>query len=877
MAVQKTKKVDVKPDKSVYKSLALGGLLGGGGECTVDVKDGKVVRIRPFHYDEKYTRKHLNPWKMSRNGKTLEPLMKALPGTFSLAYKKRTFSTNRIKYPLIRVDWDPNGERNPQNRGKSKYRRATWEEATTIVANEVKRMHKTYGPCSILIQGDGHGECKTIHTPHGHQGRLLDMMGGFTQQVRNPDSWEGWYWGSKHVWGQGFQGMMSPAANLIKDMSENSEMLLFWGCDPETTPWGFTGQYATRVCYFWTQAGIPQIYICPELNYGAAVHADKWIPVLPNTDAALQLAIIYTWVKEGSYKKDYVATHATGMEYIEDYVLGKDDGIPKTPEWASKKCGVPEWTIKALARQFAKKRTSILHYFGGGFIRGPFSHEPGRLECILLGMQGLGGPGVHQAQITYFGMPRAQGLKSIRYFNPALTERLRVPCRTTIDSWGKQIIPKTLIQDAILKPPLVFIGSGGQESTTEDQFVKYTYPIEKEKGGTLVHMIWTDTPCRITCWGHGNWTIDAFQHESIECIVAQHPWLENECLYADIILPANTTLEVEDIVTNTRQGPHFQSVTIQERAMNPIGESRSDYEIVLAIAEKLGYGDKFSEGKTTKDLMKDVFDTMDMADMTTWEDFQEKKCYVYPVAKDWENDPPGFRKFYEDPKNNPLQTPSGLLEFYSERLAKHFPDDKERPPFPQWIEKGITHDERVSSERYAMFPLLLMSNHGRWRTHAQGDDITWTRETPTCKVLASDGYRYEPVWINPADAAKRGIKDGDIVKVFNERGVVLCGARVWERMSAGTIYVDHGARHDPIIDNVDRGGAINTISPDGLTSKNACGQATTAYLTDVQLVTEADHKAWRAKDPASYDDCYKRDYDPAYGPRFNGWVEGGME
>jgi len=302
-----------------------------------------------------------------------------------------------------------------------------------------------------------------------------------------------------------------------------------------------------------------------------------------------------------------------------------------------------------------------------------------------------------------------------------------------------------------------------------------------------------------------------------------------------------------------------------------------DMKRILAIAEKLGMGEKFSEGKTTKDLMKDVYDTMDMADLVSWQEFQEKKCYVYAPAKDWEQDPPGLRKFYEDPVKNPLPTPSGLLEFYSERLAKLFPDDKERPPFPQWIEKGVTHDERLSSERAAMFPLLLMSNHGRWRTHAQGDDITWTRETPTGKVLGSDGYRYEPVWINPGDAAKRGIKDGDIVKVFNERGVVLCGARVWERMSPGTVYVDHGARHDPIIDNVDRGGAINTISPDGLTSKNACGQATTAYLVDVQLVTEADYKAWRAKDPESFDAAFKRDYDPAYGPRFNGWVEGGME
>ncbi len=288
--------------------------------------------------------------------------------------------------------------------------RISWDEAIDIIAAEITRIHKEYGPLAILAQGDGHGENKTIHTPHGHQARLLDMMGGFTQQVRNPDSWEGWYWGAKHVWGQGFQGMMSPAANLIKDISENCDLVLKWGCDEETTPWGFTGQYATRISQFWTRAGIKQVYISPDLNYAAAVHADKWIPVLPNTDAALQLAVIYVWLTEGTWDKEYVATHAVGMDKIEGYVLGEDEeGIPKTPEWASKKCGVPEWTIKALARQFAKNTTSIIHYFGGSAFRGPYSHEPGRLECVMLGMQGLGGPGVHQCQMTYFGMPRAEG------------------------------------------------------------------------------------------------------------------------------------------------------------------------------------------------------------------------------------------------------------------------------------------------------------------------------------------------------------------------------------------------------------------------------------------------------------------------------------
>ena len=128
-----------------------------------------------------------------------------------------------------------------------------------------------------------------------------------------------------------------------------------------------------------------------------------------------------------------------------------------------------------------------------------------------------------------------------------------------------------------------------------------------------------------------------------------------------------------------------------------------------------------------------------------------------------------MRKFYEDPEKNPLPTPSGKLEFYSERLAKHFPDDKERPPIPKWIEKSETHDERLSSERAKIYPLLMMSNHGRWRVHAQCDDISWTREAPTCKVKGWDGYMYEPFWINPADAARREALRTEILSRYSMR------------------------------------------------------------------------------------------------------------
>jgi trimethylamine-N-oxide reductase (cytochrome c) len=314
------------------------------------------------------------------------------------------------------------------------------------------------------------------------------------------------------------------------------------------------------------------------------------------------------------------------------------------------------------------------------------------------------------------------------------------------------------------------------------------------------------------------------------------------------------------------------------KAIEPVGESMSDFEVVLEIAKKLGYEMQVSEGLTTEEIQKKVFEYMNLDKLDTWEDFKERGYYLYQVAKDWETDPAGFKKFADNPEKSPLGTPSKKLEFYSERLAKHFPDDKERPPSPQWIEKSEMHDERLSSHRSAEFPLLLMSNHGRWRVHSQCDDITWTREAPTCKIVGNDGYKYEPIWIHTSEAEKRGIKHGDIIKIFNERGIVLGGAYVTERLRPGVAYIDHGARIDPIIPGkVDRGGAINTIAPAGTTSKNAVGQATSGYLVQVGSVTEEEWAEWRTINP----EVFRKPYDHAAGLRFDSWVvnenEGGKK
>ena len=429
----------------------------------------------------------------------------------------------------------------------------------------------------------------------------------------------------------------------------------------------------------------------------------------------------------------------------------------------------------------------------------------------------------------------------------------------------KQIIPKTLIHEAILKGHFTIYGSSAQMWPAEDQFKKYVYPAE---GCSPIHMIWTDSPCLMTCWNDSNSISRAYRHPSIEFMLAQHPWLENDCLFADIILPVNTKYEENDIGDDT-ESYLFDTIFMSNKCVEPVGESKSDYETVCFIAEKMGLLEKYTEGKSVDEWIRNGFDKSGAADVVSWEKFREKDYYVIPTDPDWKKHRAGMIDFYEDPEKNPLKTPSGKIEFYSQNLAKHFPDDKERPPVPHWIPYGESHQESLLHPRAKKYPLLCQSNHPRWRVHAQLDDNNWFHEIVTCKVRGADGYLYEPTWINPKDAEKRGIKDGDVVKVFNERGGVLVGARVWERISPGTVYVDHGARYDPIVrGELDRGGAINTITPYNITSKNCAGHVVSGFLVEVERVNLDELRK-------KYPEAFNRPYDRASGLRFDRVLAGG--
>lgn len=867
-----------EPETTTLQSVACGAM--GGEPTAVDVKNGKIVRMRPYHIDEKYPQEKLenDMWSIEVDGQVFRPEMKAAPNYFALAYKNRVYSKNRVLYPLKRIDWEPGGDPakiNAQNRGKSKFKRISWDEAIDIIESELRRVIEQYGPYTVLCIGeDGHRESKDIHAGGGQNSNLMDKLGGYTRETRTPDSVEGWYWGAKHIWGSGSdKGLGLPAPpqngynnwNTVRDMTLNTELVAFDAGDWELTQ-NYASQFWSRLLKYWEKIGKEFVIVDPFCNYTAVCHDGmKWIPILPNTDAAFDFGIMYTWIDEGTYDKEYVATHTVGFEQVKAYIMGDEDGIPKTPAWAAERCGVPEWTIKAYARQTAKKVTSMAH-FSSGAIKGPYSHEQGRTGAYKLAMQGLGGPG---RQILFMNAATmAKSACSHSACGPFMSVSQARRFIPTV-----QTVPRTQVAQAIQNGKLKWWGSPAIVYVkTEEQFQEYNYPAPAEEGGTPLHLLWSEKPCNMACWNGGFNYQDALRSDEVECFITNHQWIENDSLFADIILPVSTCLEERDIMgASMLTSSSYAAIT--EKAIEPMGESMSDFEIAIEIGKRFGVEDQISLGMDIDEWVKYAYDKSRIKDEITWEELSEKKYYFPKTAEGYEDIKPGLGLFYDDPEENPLDTPTGKLELYSRALADNFPDDKERGPIAKWViggspEDGWTHDETLWGEKCKTYPLLITANPARFRVHVQGDDIVWYREIETVKVKGPDGYSYEPIWFAPEDAEARGIKNGDIVKLFNDQGTILVGARISQRVVPGAVIVNKGSRVDPIAPHLDRGGSTNLICPPRPISQHCYGFVVTGYLVEAQKLEQAEMDQWK-KD---YPDAFARDYDPAVGLNYKSWV-----
>ncbi|MXW74082.1 MAG: molybdopterin-dependent oxidoreductase, partial [Chromatiales bacterium] len=369
-----------------------------GGPIFVYVKEGKIIRITPVDFDKD----DAPSWTIKARGKEFTPPRRTTLAAHGLCQKSMVYSKNRILHPMKRVDFDVDGERNIQNRGKSEFVRISWDEALDIVVKEIKRS-KAHGPGAVLVT---HGS----HHQWGNLGHYLSAFNRFWNLIgcsklhNNPDSWEGWYWGAMHHWGNSLRLGTPEFYGTVEDCLKEAELMVFWSSDPDAS-YGYEGTVRRE----WArELGIPMVHIDPFLNHTAAHLGGKWISPKPGTDSALAQALCYVWITEDLYDKEFVEKRTTGFDDWKAYILGESDGTAKTPEWQEAETRVPAREVRALARQWGSKKT----YLGaggwgcglGGAGRGPMGVQWARMMTILGAMQGFGRAGVNFGNLQ-FGAP----------------------------------------------------------------------------------------------------------------------------------------------------------------------------------------------------------------------------------------------------------------------------------------------------------------------------------------------------------------------------------------------------------------------------------------------------------------------------------------
>ncbi len=364
-----------------------------GGPVFVYVRDGRILRITPIEFDED----DADPWTIEARGHSFTPPRKTTVSSHTLAWKSLIYSPDRLLYPMKRVDFDPDGERNPQNRGTSGYERISWDEALDIVASEIKRVKRDHGPGAIMNGSGSHHTWGVLGYWLSARIRFFNMI-GWTPIVHNPDSWEGWFWGAAHHWGQSARNGGGETYGTVEDLLKHAEMVVFWSSDPEATS-GVYGAHDGTIRRQWLkELGIPCVHIDPFHNHTAQLLGGKWIAPRPGTDSAMVLAIAHVWMTEGLYDKEYVAERTEGFDKWKAYVLGEEDGVPRTPEWQEAETGVPARDLRALARAWGTKKTYLaaggLIGFGGA-CRTATGTDWARGMVYLMAMQGLGKPGIN--------------------------------------------------------------------------------------------------------------------------------------------------------------------------------------------------------------------------------------------------------------------------------------------------------------------------------------------------------------------------------------------------------------------------------------------------------------------------------------------------
>lgn len=839
--------------------------LTNGGPIYVYVKDGKVLRITPIDLDDS----DAASWTVHAHGKSFTPTRQATVTPHALALKSLVYSEKRILYPMRRVDFDPNGERNIQNRGKSGYVRISWDEALDLVSGEITRMKTEHGLGAIGVSHPAHHQWGNINYWLSALYRFSNLIGG-TRFAFSPVSWEGWYWGAMHHFGNNLRLGLPGFYGTVEDCLQEAEMIVFWSSDPESTN-GLYGAFEGTQRRLWAkELGIDFVHIDPHFNKTAQLLGGKWLPIKADTDPAMAIAIMQVWMVEGLYDKDYVTKNSTGFEEWSDYVLGRSDGVAKTPEWQEAETGIPAKDVRSLARSWGKRKTYLaaggLGAGFGGACRSATGAQWTRCMVQMMAMQGWGKPGINFGNLQ-FGTPMdlnfyfpgyADGGISGDVYNTASAfhNYTRMPHVVTVNPC-KQILPRQHFPEALIEGKCS--GYMWDGMSIEGQLPRYEYPLA---GHSPVHMLYKYGGSSFGTTANSARFIEAYRHKSLEFVVNQSIWMENEVQFADVILPACTSLERWDIsesancagyIHHNQNQMNHRMVVMQHKAIEPLGESKSDYQIFLDIMTRLGFGGMYSEGGCTElTWCKRIFDSSDLPKKISWQEFMKKGYYIVPTDPENIKAPVDMRWFAEGrtkdtPEPNPmpgqyslgfgkgLPTQSGKFEFVPNSLRRIEKDDPDRPAVNRYIPSWEGPRCTDMIERH---PLQLVTAHPPYSFHTQADGKkSHINEIEDHRLLV-DGYYYWVLKIHPQDAVSRSLRQRDLVKVFNDRGAVICAVDISPLMAPGVLKASESCAEFDLVDTpegkVDRGGCLNLLTPERSITRTADGIAPNSCLVEVK-------------------------------------------
>jgi len=714
------------------------------------------------------------------------------------------YSPTRIKYPMVRRAYLERGPgADPDGRGGGDFVRVSWKQALDLVAKELRRVQKTYGPAAIFAGSYGWKSPGNLHNCQSLLRRTMNLNGGFVNSSGDYSTGAAqvvlpYVIGSIGVYEQ-------PTAWPV--VAANTEIMVFWGADPMNNcqigyliadHGAYPGLEALK------KAGKTVICIDPLKTETCKLLGAEWLAPRPQTDVAMMLGIAHTLYTENLHDEKFLAKYTTGFEQFVPYLTGKADGTPKSAEWASQICDIPAATIKDLARRFAKHRTMLA--CGYSLQRQHHGEQPHwmivTLACMLgqIGLPGGGfGLSYHYAS---GGSPAATG--------PVLSGISDGGQTTAGAAWlstsGSASIPVSRISEMLLNPgkPFEFNGTKGTYPN-----VKLAYWVG---GNPFAHQ--QDRNQMLKAWR----TLETF-------IVHDFQWTAT-ARHADIVLPATTSYERNDI---EQVGDYtLTHIVAMKKVIEPVFEARNDYDIFADISERIGKRDQFTEGKSEMDWIRSFYEAARGAargkfiEMPVFDAFwNSDNALAFPIedaAKAYVQ----YKDFRDDPLLNGLGTPSGRFEIFSKNIAKMGYDDC--PPHPTWLEPA----ERLGGPT-TTYPLHVDTKHPKYRLHSQ------LCGTSLRSVYAVAGR--EPCLMNPADAAQRGVKDGDVVRVFNDRGQILAGAKLTDDIRPGVICVSEGGWFDPadarLPGSLCRYGDVNNLAIGIGTSKLAqgnCGHTAVAQV-----------------------------------------------